>query len=77
MTSFGGNISEKQLLVISPNWLTFGFECVCGQLCHPSPFVVTLGQHERTRAKKNGLLMGDAIGLENCLERSFKIIIKK
>lgn len=47
------------------------------QLCHLCLFEGTLGQHERTRAKENELLIGDVVRVETCLEGAFKIVTKK
>jgi len=47
-----------------------------GKLCHLYLFNGTLGQYERTRAKKNELLIGDVIRVEIYLEGHLKLLQK-
>ena len=70
---FGEKHISKKLSIFSLNRLTFAFDPIYGQLCHLYLFNGTLGQHERTRAKENELLIGDVIRVEIHLEGHLKL----
>ena len=74
---FGEKHISKKLSVVPPNRLTFAFIPIYEQLCLCCLFESILGQHERTRAKENELLIGDGVKIETCLEEAFKIVTKK
>ena len=70
---FGEKHISKKLSIFSLNRLTFAFDPIYGQLCHLYLFNGTLGQHERTRAKENELLIRDVIRVEIYLEGHLKL----